>query len=382
VRALRLDFTKDPPLTLAEIEPPTPPSRGDWVQLRPRLAGICGTDVSLMRFDASMFFGPYVDVPATLGHEIVADDEDGRRVVVDIILGCEAMGREDMCPPCADLRPENCRRFGEDAGGVIGYADTVGGGWSDELIAPRSNLFEVPDALGDERAVLLEPAAVAVHAALLAPIRSPVLVVGAGIVGLSMVAAVRALAPDAEVVALAKHDHQAEAASRAGAAVVRIDDDGNHSEALAAASGARLAGPSIQQPTVAGGFPTVFECVGSSPAVDLSFRFTQERGTTVLVGGSTYANGLDMSPTWGKELHVVGSYCYGYEDVDGDRVRTFDLVTRLVADGRLDLGNWVTHVFGLEDHVPALEAAMGKAGGALKVAFTPLAPSGAGAGGS
>jgi threonine dehydrogenase-like Zn-dependent dehydrogenase len=63
-------------------------------------------------------------------------------------------------------------------------------------------------------------------------------------------------------------------------------------------------------------------------------------------------------------------------------MRTFELVNRLVADGRLVLGDWVTHVFGLEDHVPALEAAMGKASGALKVAFTPFGPSGTRAGGS
>jgi threonine dehydrogenase-like Zn-dependent dehydrogenase len=380
VRALRLDFTAEPPLSLEEVEPPAPPARGDWVRLRPRLAGICGTDVSLLKFESSMFFAPVVDVPATLGHEILADDAEGRRVVVDAILGCEAMGRDDPCPPCADHRPENCRRFGEDAGGVVGYADTVGGGWSDELVAPRSNLFEVPDELEDERAVLFEPAAVAVHAALIGPVRPPVLVVGAGVIGLTVIAALRALFPEAEVVALAKHGHQAAAAEAAGAAVVRTDADGRHSEALSRASGARLAGPSLEQPTVAGGFPTVFECVGSSPAVDLAFRFTEERGTTVLVGGSTYATGLDLSPTWAKELHVLGTYCYGYEDVEGERVRTFELVRRMVADGRLDLGKWVTHVFALEEHGPALEAAMGKGSGALKVAFDPRRPSGAGAG--
>jgi threonine dehydrogenase-like Zn-dependent dehydrogenase len=54
----------------------------------------------------------------------------------------------------------------------------------------------------------------------------------------------------------------------------------------------------------------------------------------------------------------------------------------LVADGPLDLGKWVTHVFALEDLARALEAARGKAGGALKVAFAPHRPGGVGAGGS
>ncbi|HXJ66114.1 MAG TPA: hypothetical protein VNN79_20320 [Actinomycetota bacterium] len=61
-------------------------------------------------------------------------------------------------------------------------------------------------------------------------------------------------------------------------------------------------------------------------------------------------------------------------------MRTFDLVTRWAAEGRLDLGKWVTHTFALEEHGPALEAAMGKGSGALKVTFAPRRPSGAGAG--
>jgi threonine dehydrogenase-like Zn-dependent dehydrogenase len=380
VRALRLDFTAEPPLSLQDVEPPVPPARGDWVRLRPRLAGICGTDVSLLRFQSSLFLAPFVDLPGTLGHEILAEDEDGRRVVVDPILGCEALGREEWCTPCAEHQPQNCRRFGEDAGGVIGYADSVGGGWSDELVAPRANAFAVPDVIDDERAVLVEPAGVALHAALLAAVRPPVLVIGAGIVGLATIAAVRAVQPGIEVVALAKHEHQEAAAVSAGAVVIRPDDEGGHAEALARASGARLAGPSLQQPTVAGGFPTVFECVGSTASVDLALRFTAERGSCVLVGGSAYQDGLDLSPAWVKELRLLGSYCSGYELWEGERVRTFELVTRWAAEGRLDLGKWVTHVFALEEHAPALEAAMGKESGALKVAFDPRRPSGAGAG--
>src|SRR5262249_17486692 len=154
------------------------------------------------------------------------------------------------------------------------------------------------------------------------------------------------------------------------------------SEALAAASGARLAGPSLEQPTVAGGFPTVFECVGSSPAVDLALRFTEESGTMIEVGGPPYATGIAPSPPWAPALPGRGSYCYGYEEIEGERVRTFELVNRLVAEGRLDLGKWVTHIFALEELGPALEAAMGKGSGALKVAFAPNRPAGPGAGGS
>lgn len=82
MRALQLDFSEVPPISLREVEPPTTPGAG-WVRLRPRLSGICGSDVNLLSFAASMYLAPYVDLPATLGHEIVATTEDGERVVVD-----------------------------------------------------------------------------------------------------------------------------------------------------------------------------------------------------------------------------------------------------------------------------------------------------------
>jgi threonine dehydrogenase-like Zn-dependent dehydrogenase len=83
------------------------------------------------------------------------------------------------------------------------------------------------------------------------------------------------------------------------------------------------------------------------------------------------AGGLDLAPTWSRELEIVGSYCYGYETWEGERVRTFDLLIDLVSSGRFPLGDWLTHTFALEDHAAALEAAMGKASGAIKVAFRP-----------
>ncbi|MBI4260770.1 MAG: zinc-binding dehydrogenase [Actinobacteria bacterium] len=372
MRALQLDFAEVPPLALHEVEPPPLPGDG-WARLRPRLTGICGSDVGLLSLHQSMYLAPYMDLPATLGHEILADDEDGRRVVVDTVLGCEALGRtgDEACPPCVAGFPEVCRRFGEDQGALIGFSAGVGGGWSEELVAPRANLFPVPEDLPDERAVLLEPAAVMLHAVLLRPIRSPALVVGAGLLGLSGAAVLRALDPSVEVVVLAKHEHQARAAEEAGATAVRLREDGGHNERLAELSGARLAGPSIDRPTVTGGFPVVLECVGNDAAVDLSFRMAEERGTVVLVGGSAYARELDLAPTWSRELEIVGSYCYGWERWEGERIRTFDLVLDLVRDGRLRPGEWVTHTFGLEEHPAALAAAMSKSGGALKVCFRP-----------
>ena len=94
----------------------------------------------------------------------------------------------------------------------------------------------MPDAI----ASLHEPVSIGVHGLLRKPPRDgdPVLVVGAGIIGLAAVAAVRALFPACEVTVTARHEHQAAAARAAGAHhVVTAQDRYAHFEELAAARG-------------------------------------------------------------------------------------------------------------------------------------------------
>jgi threonine dehydrogenase-like Zn-dependent dehydrogenase len=63
-----------------------------------------------------------------------------------------------------------------------GYCADTGGGWSAMLVAHRSQLHPVPDRMTDTRAVLVEPLACAIHAALRAAPEpgANVLLAGAG----------------------------------------------------------------------------------------------------------------------------------------------------------------------------------------------------------
>ena len=101
----------------------------------------------------------------------------------------------------------------------IGFTAGLGGGWADQVLAHRSMLHPIPDAVPDAIASLHEPVSVAVHGLLRKPPRDgdPVLVVGAGIIGLAAVAAVRALFPACEVTVSARHEYQGDAARAAGA---------------------------------------------------------------------------------------------------------------------------------------------------------------------
>src|SRR5258706_14369885 len=98
-----------------------------------------------------------------------------------------------MCDGCANEEPNRCERvaFGHIEPGLqTGFCESTGGGWGIELVAHESQLLDVPDDLTDEEAVLVEPAACAVHAAR-GLVDGEAAVIGAGPLGLLTVAAIR-----------------------------------------------------------------------------------------------------------------------------------------------------------------------------------------------
>ena len=84
-------------LRLVDMDEPAPPGPG-WERVRPLLSGICGSDLATVGGRASRWFEPIVSFPFVPGHELVGLAEDGRRVVVEPVLGCAARG---VTPPCA-----------------------------------------------------------------------------------------------------------------------------------------------------------------------------------------------------------------------------------------------------------------------------------------
>src|SRR5437870_5176427 len=190
------------PLRLVNRDDPRPRAEG-WARVRPRLAGICGSDLSTISGRSSFYFSPLVSMPFVPGHEVVGellDDVDGltagTRVVIDPVLSCAARGLEP-CPSCTSGAPGRCDRItvGHVSPGLqTGYCADTGGGWSRQLVAHRSQLHAIPDRMSDARAVLVEPLACAVHAALRAAPApgANVLLVGAGTVGVLTLLALRA----------------------------------------------------------------------------------------------------------------------------------------------------------------------------------------------
>ena len=347
-----------------EPELPTP----EWVRVMPTLSGICGSDLAAIGGHASLYLDPLTSYPFVPGHEVVGTLEDGSRVVIEPALGCKVRGIEPPCPRCAEGRPGLCYNVTEgpiEVGLQTGYCADTGGGWGEVLVAHPSQLHKVPETLSDEAAVLIEPLACCVHAALRggAGKEDIVVVSGAGTIGLLTIAAVKLFTPPRRLIAVAKHPTQRDLAKKLGAD--QVISPGEVFQRIRFATGARRL-DGMNRSLLLGGADVTFECVGRSDALNDAVRFTREGGTVVAVGMPGEER-VDWAPIWQRELTVMGAYAYGAEPKKKGK-RTFQLA--LEAAPELHLETLTGPMFGLGEYRDAIAYAMsaGKLG-AVKVAF-------------
>ena len=351
------------PLRLTELDPPDLPGTG-WEHVTTRLAGICGSDLATIDGRASRYFEALASFPFVPGHEVVAERADGTRVVLEPVLGPETRGEVPAWPGAAQADSND---YGHLTAGALepglqtGSCASTGGGWSETFAAHESQLHAVPDALSDESAVMIEPAAAAIHAVLRGnvPEGGTVAVIGAGTMGLTAIAALRRFTEVDAIVVAARYPHQHKAAALLGADITVVPDE--LGRAIRRAAGTRVIGS-----TLGSGVDVTIDAVGSSSSLTDAIGFTRPRGRVVLLG---MPNQVDMNLTalWHRETELVGSYCYGTELGHGDR-HTFDLAAEMASD--LDLGQLVSELFPLAEYRTAIEHAS-QAGprGLIKVAF-------------
>ena len=342
------------PLSLRDVDPPELPGPG-WVRLRPRLSGICGSDLATIDGTSSRWFEPIVSFPFTPGHEVVGDLDNGERAIVVPVLSCVARGIAPVCGPCADGRINHCERigFGDlEPGLQCGFCESTGGGWSTLMLAHESQLVAVPTELSDEAAVLVEPTACAVHAAAQVD-AGQVALIGSGTLGLLTIAALRHVRPEVELIATAKHPHQRALALELGADVVVAP--GELERAVRSRSGTMR----YDNGQLGGGAEAVVDCVGSPDSIAQALRIAAP-GSTIHAVGMPGVTTVDLTPLWQREVALRGAYAYQRADFD----RALDLVQQL------DLGRLVTATYTLRRYEDAIaHAASAGARGAVKIAF-------------
>jgi threonine dehydrogenase-like Zn-dependent dehydrogenase len=375
---------------MALVELPEPSLLGDdWLVLRTRVTGICGSDTKqvLMDFEdgTDNMMTAFISFPQVLGHEVVAtvDEagpavagvEPGQRVVLYPNLGCRPRGITPVCPACARGDYQICANFhrGRLSVGIhTGNAVEATGGFAERLPAHESMVVPVPDGVDDELAVLADPWSVSFHAITRNPPSpgSRAVVYGAGALGSTATAIIRQLYPSVEVATVARFPGQAGHAAALGAEVFAPEPVEELVEALAAWSGATLRRPWEGLPVAyPGQIDVIYDTVGSPATTEVALRVLREQGTLVQLGVSSPGR-FEWTPWYFKELRLIGSNAFGDETFEGRRQHAYRHFFGLLSDGRIDLSGMLTHRFRLDQWREAFSTLVHQdETGAIKVAF-------------
>ena len=177
-----------------------------------------------------MLLEPYASLPMVLGREILGLVTDapagsgfstGQRVVVEPVLDC-ACRELPPCRFCAKGEYNLCENFLDGAlapGSFLGFNSQASGGMAEFTAAHPSKVLPVPDGLSDEDAILVDSMA-SVMQPILENFPEPgdtVLIWGAGVLGQHAVRGLRALGFAGRLVAVARHQFQADLMRAGGA---------------------------------------------------------------------------------------------------------------------------------------------------------------------
>jgi L-iditol 2-dehydrogenase len=328
-----LAVVKDPAKHGILLEEVPVPAISPWeVLVRVRAVGICGSDQRI-----------YNDVQPgrrkrfILGHEIagdvvsvgerVTDVPAGARVAIEICVGC------GICRHCKVGRVNLCEKLEE-------FGVTMDGGMTEFVAAPARNIHRLPDGLPYRTAVLADPLACVIRGLEMIPVTSGswVAVLGPGQMGLLAVQVLKRILR-ARIVVVGTREDRLALARRMGA-----DEVVNLQEVEAVAAVRELTD---------GGADFVYEAAGSALALDQAIAMARKGGAVVMLTVHKQVQ-VNLEPAVRGELHLVGAICYSY--------REYERALALLAEGKLDVEPFLTHVFPLTQAPEAFEFVLSRRG--------------------
>jgi threonine dehydrogenase-like Zn-dependent dehydrogenase len=376
-------------LKLIETPPPELPG-ADWVRVRTRLGGICGTDMAMItqRNHPATHLINFASFPAILGHENVGQIETmgagvrgwrkGQRVCVEPALGCAAHGQGDLCPQCAAGRITLCEHCGDSRlppRGLLGLNSRTGGSWGEYFVAHVQQLHAVPDGLSDEQAILVDPISSAAHAVLRRPPKSgeSLLVNGSGIVALGVTASIRAMGLENRITCTVRHPYQEKMARDVGASETillprSLSKRQRYDKVAERVGGRRVSGRFGHQGMI-GGFDLTYDCTGSGQGLTDALHWTRPRGSVVAVGTSGISL-VDTTPLWFDELEIIGTNGRQIESWSGKPLHSYELIFEWATRGVMNLSLLAPRLYRLKDYQTAIADLLGRArSGIVKAAF-------------
>ncbi|HEX8838639.1 MAG TPA: alcohol dehydrogenase catalytic domain-containing protein [Candidatus Acidoferrum sp.] len=293
--------------------------RPGWALVRVRVAGICNTDVEILR--------GYHNFRGTLGHEFVGEVAEvagvsagvrkkwiGRRVCGEINVACSAHGYRPTCEFCKRGLKTHCAR--RTVLGIVAHD----GAFAEYLALPLENLHAVPDAVSDEQAVFVEPLAAACE--ILEQVNAKkfrsAAVLGDGKLAQLIAHALRTAVP--RVVMYGKHEKKLALARRPGIETKKVHGDARDLK------------------RVKESYALLVEATGSPSGLALAQQMTEPRGTLVLKSTFHTAAPVETWPIVVKEISVVGSRC-----------GPFQSALALLRSGQVDPRPLITRTFPLNE---------------------------------
>ena len=307
-------------LSLDPRHPDPPPSDGDTL-LRVRQAGICATDLEIVK--------GYMSFHGVLGHEFVGTviessnkDLVNSRVVGEINIVC---GRCDLC--VAGLS-SHCRK--RSVMGILNHE----GCFADFLRLPAANLHVVPDSIDDDQATFVEPLAAAFQVLKQIKLdgRRWVTVLGDGRLGLLV----------AQVLQTAN-------------CPVRVI--GKHAQNLSLCEKWSIRSRPLADIVPRHDQDVVVDCTGSPAGFELAMQMVRPRGTIVLKSTCAAGKPLNLAPLVIDEFTVIGSRCGPFREA-----------IRALAQKQIDVVSLIHRRVKLDQGVEAMRLA--ERPGVLKVILT------------
>ena len=320
---------------LKKVRKQPPKLRPGWALVRVRMAGICNTDVEILR--------GYHAFRGTPGHEFVGEVAEvagvsrsarkrwvGKRVAGEINVSCMAYGFRPLCGYCKRGLKTHCER--RTVLGIVAHD----GAFAEYLALPVENLHFVPPSVSDEEAVFIEPLAAACEILDQLDIRKfrSAAVLGDG--KLAQLIAMVLKAAGVRVALYGKHANKLALARRAGVATRLVRGDAS------------------DLTRVRENYRLVVEATGSPSGLALAQRMTEPRGTLLLKSTFHGAAPVETWPIVVKEITVVGSRC-----------GPFKKAIALLRSGKVDPTPLISRTFELKDAPNAIAHAQKR--GVMKV---------------
>jgi threonine dehydrogenase-like Zn-dependent dehydrogenase len=323
---------------LKAVQKPLPPLRRSWALVRVRMAGICNTDVEILR--------GYHNFRGTPGHEFVGEVVEvggvsaalkrrwlGKRVAGDINVACSAYGYKPECAFCRRGIKTHCER--RTVLGIVAHD----GAFAEYLALPLENLHLVPDTISDEKALFIEPLAAACQILEQIDIRRYAAAAVLGDGKLAQLIAQVLQAARVDVAMYGKHASKLALAKKAGIRTQRVRGDASDLK------------------RVKEKFPLVVEATGSPTGLRLAQEMTEPRGTLLLKSTFHGAAPVETWPVVVKEITVVGSRC-----------GPFDKAIALLRRGKVDPTPLISREFPLRSANQAIAYAQKR--GVMKVVLS------------